>query len=99
MKSKTKNSWAAYDLKSRLRKWSILNHLKCRLGKWFIENVDRDNGLSYVKTGLNSLVRDDLIPHGLEAICVQIKRPKSKPLLIATCYRPPNSPPDIIEKN
>ena len=41
----------------------------------------------YVKTCLNSLVRDDLIPDGLEAICAQIKRPKSKPLFIATCYR------------
>ena len=30
--------------------------------------------------------------------CVQIKQPKSKPLLIAACHRPPNSPPDIIEK-
>ena len=29
--------------------------------------------------------------HNLELICAKIKKPKSKPLLITTWYRPPNS--------
>ena len=35
--------------------------------------------------------RADLIPVNAEAICLEIKKPKAKPVLISTCYRPPGS--------
>jgi hypothetical protein len=34
----------------------------------------------------------DLIPDGLEAICLEIKRTKSKPFFVISWYRPPKSP-------
>ena len=43
-------------------------------------------------------MRDDLLVQGIEAICVEIKKVKSKLLLIATCYRPPNSATEISDK-
>ena len=35
--------------------------------------------------------REDLAVENVELICIEVKKPKSKPLLIATWYRPPNS--------
>jgi hypothetical protein len=43
-------------------------------------------------------LRQDLIPDGLEAICLEIKRTKSKPVFIISWYRPPNSPAEIFDK-
>ena len=37
------------------------------------------------------LIREDLIADRLEAICIEIIKPKSKPFLDATWYRPPTS--------
>jgi hypothetical protein len=34
----------------------------------------------YIKTAINANLRQDLIPVGLEVICLEIKRTKSKPL-------------------
>ena len=33
----------------------------------------------------------DLIPANVEGVCLEVTRPKSKPILIASVYRPPNS--------
>ena len=52
----------------------------------------------YVKTSINACLREDLIPCGLEAICLEIKRTNSKPFLVITWYRPPNSPAEIFDK-
>ena len=38
----------------------------------------------YVQTALNANVRLNLVPDGLEAVCVEIQRLKSKPLLNGT---------------
>ena len=35
--------------------------------------------------------REDVAVENIELICLEVKKPKSKPLLIATWYRPPNS--------
>ena len=35
--------------------------------------------------------RADLIPVNAEAICLEVKKPKAKPVLISTWYRPPGS--------
>ena len=45
----------------------------------------------YVKSNVNFIRRDDLIPTNLEAVCIEILKPKSKPFLVATWYRPPDT--------
>ena len=59
----------------------------------FRKDRNREGGgvVLYVQTALNANVRLNLVPDGLEAVCVEIQRLKSKPLLNGTCYRAPNS--------
>lgn len=45
----------------------------------------------YIRDTVNFKTRSDLIPEDLEAICVQVHNPNSKPFAIVGCYRPPNS--------
>ena len=45
----------------------------------------------YIRSHIPYIVRKDLMTDSLELICVEIKKLKSKPLLITTWYRPPNS--------
>jgi hypothetical protein len=52
----------------------------------------------YIKTAINANLRQDLIPDGLEAICLEIKRTKSKPFFVISWFRPPNSPTEIFDK-
>ena len=66
----------------------------------FRKDRNREGGgvALYIKTALNANVRLDLVPDGLEAVCVEIQRLKSKPLLIGTWYRPPNSAIEMMDK-
>ena len=45
----------------------------------------------YIRSHIPYIVRKDLMTDSLELLCVEIKKLKSKPLLITTWYRPPNS--------
>ena len=48
---------------------------------------------------VNVLSRSDLIPEELEAICIEVRQAKSKPILIASVYRPPISAlVDVFDK-
>ena len=38
--------------------------------------------------------RLDLLSNELEAICIEITKPRSKPYVIFACYRPPDSDAD-----
>ena len=40
--------------------------------------------------GVSMYIRKNAVEN-IELICIEVKKPKSKPLLIATWYRPPNS--------
>lgn len=51
----------------------------------------------YVESSLNILIRNDLMPAELELICIEIHKPKFRPLLITSWYRPPNSNAHIME--
>ena len=51
----------------------------------------------YVESSLNILIRNDLMPAELELICIEIPKPKFKPFLITSWYRPPNSNAHIME--
>ena len=50
----------------------------------------------YLRSNLNYRVREDLIMEKLECLTVEITKPRSRPFLVSTWYRPPNSPPDIL---
>lgn len=45
----------------------------------------------YIRKRIPYINRQELIPNVLEAICIEVNKPKSKPLLVTTWYRPPNS--------
>ena len=46
----------------------------------------------YLRTNLNYRIRDDLNDDDLECLIVEISKPQSSTFLVATWYRPPNSP-------
>ena len=68
------------------------------------EIVRRDRNLNgrcgggicfYIRSCMNFSVRYDLKFDELENLCISINKPRSKPFLIVTWYRPPNS---VVEK-
>jgi len=50
----------------------------------------------YVQSNINFSVHPDLSDIHFENICIEISKPQSKPCLIATWYRPPNSSTEIF---
>ena len=46
----------------------------------------------YVKCNLNDKIREDLSSDELEYLTIEIIKPRSRPLLKSTWYRPPDSP-------
>jgi hypothetical protein len=50
----------------------------------------------YYRSVLNVMNRQDLIPANVEAVCLEVTRPKSKPILITSVYRPPNSRIELL---
>ena len=45
----------------------------------------------YVKKSINFIVRNDLNMETLENLCLEIQQPRSKPFVVVTWYRPPDS--------
>ena len=50
----------------------------------------------YVRSYINFSLRPDLSDIHLENLCIEIRKPRSKPFLIVTRYRPPNSSTEIF---
>ena len=50
----------------------------------------------YIKTSINFVVCSNLNVPNLENLCIEIRKPNSKPFLIATCYRSPCSSIDLF---
>ena len=50
----------------------------------------------YKKTSINFGVPSDLNVLNLENLCIEIRKPNSRPFLIATWYRPPCSSIDLF---
>ena len=51
----------------------------------------------YLRSSINYKIRDDLVPSELEAVCVEIIKPHSKPFLVSTVYRPPSAPAEFFD--
>ena len=57
----------------------------------------KDGGVGfYVKTSINFVVCSNLNVPNLENVWIEIRKPNSKPFLIATWYRPPCSSIDLF---
>ena len=48
----------------------------------------------YLRSSINYKTRNDLVPDGLEAVCLEICRPNSRNFIVASVYRPPDNSPD-----
>ena len=46
----------------------------------------------YIKSSINFSVRNDLNIAHLENLCIEVRKPQSKSLIVVNWYRPPNSP-------
>ena len=46
----------------------------------------------FIKNNLNFRIREDLSKVNLEFLAIEVCKPHSRPFLVATWYRPPNSP-------
>ena len=51
---------------------------------------------AYLRSSSNYHVRSDLVPSDLEAICLEICKPHSRPFMVVTIYRPPDAPNDFL---
>ena len=52
----------------------------------------------YIRSSIGHTIRNDIKDEDLEFLCVQISKPKVKPFLVSTWYRPPNSSIHLFEK-
>ena len=52
----------------------------------------------YVRTVIPYIIRKDLLQDPLELLCIEVKKPKSKPLFISTWYRPPSAKIELFQK-
>ena len=57
----------------------------------FKKKISDISTLIYIRNSINYTVRDDLTDESLEAITLEISKPKSKPFLINSWYRPPDA--------
>ncbi|RUA05885.1 MAG: hypothetical protein DSY43_03475, partial [Gammaproteobacteria bacterium] len=45
----------------------------------------------YLRSSINYHIRNDLVPDDIEAVCLQICKPNSRPFIVTSVYRPPDS--------
>ena len=50
----------------------------------------------YIRLDINYVVRKDLDDQLLEILSIEIRKPNSKPFVVTSWYRPPNSSPDLF---
>ena len=52
----------------------------------------------YLRNNINYQIRNDLYDDQLECVVIEIIRPHSRPFIVSTWYKPPNSPQDIFRQ-
>lgn len=50
----------------------------------------------YACSNIYHVVHEDLVSDQLENLSIEIVKPRSKPFIVATWYRPPNSPVELF---
>ena len=51
----------------------------------------------YVRNNISYMERSALVPENVEALCIEVRKPNAKPILISTWNRPPNSNSEILD--
>ena len=51
----------------------------------------------YFRDHLNVKEHNDLVPENIEAVCIEVIQVKSKPFLVTSLYRPPNTKAEIFD--
>ena len=51
----------------------------------------------YFRDHLNVKKHSDLVPENIEAVCIEVIQVKSKPVLVTSLYRPPNTKAEIFD--
>ena len=81
---------------------STISNLEIGINNYTIIRRDRTRhggGVAiYIRSTIEYKIRDDHKDDGLEFLCIEITKPKIKPFLISTWYRPPNSPVELFDK-
>lgn len=54
-------------------------------------NINGGGVALYIREHINYVIRSDLVPSSLEMIAIESSKPKVKPFIISTWYRPPDS--------
>ena len=54
-------------------------------------------GCTYLRSSINYKIRNDVIPPKLEATCVEITKPYSRPFIVASISRPPNATSEFFD--
>jgi hypothetical protein len=73
----------------RLRKYFVSDGLVSNCG-YDIIRKDRSRRGGGV-CSISYKTRNDLVPDGLEAVCLEICKPNSRTFIVASVYRPPNA--------
>ena len=50
----------------------------------------------YVRKSINFVKRSDLVLENLEAVCIEVTKPNSRPLIVSSIYKPPIAPVEIF---
>ncbi|KAK2547771.1 hypothetical protein P5673_032179 [Acropora cervicornis] len=50
----------------------------------------------YVRKSINFDKRSDLVPENLEAVCIEVTKPNSRPFIVSSIYKPPSAPVEIF---
>ena len=77
-----------------------INNDEIRIPGYVVFRKDRSrNGggvVLYIREVHNVTEKAEVVPSELEAVCIEINKPKTKPIIITTIYRPPNSNVDYM---
>lgn len=60
-------------------------------------NINGDGVAMYIRDIINYVLRDDVVPHNLEMLAIEISKPKVKSFIVSTWYRPPNSLVEVLK--
>ena len=85
--NESKIDWSISDFEVFIHNYTLLRRDRTRQG----------SGVAlYIKNNIPFLVRQDLVSPNLEMLCVEINKKFSRPFLISSWYRPPNSEIDLF---
>lgn len=81
---------------------STIDDSHININGYCIVRKDRNRGgggvAIYYRNHLSITSREELVPEGVEAVCIEISKSKCKPFLVASLYRPPNAKIEIFDK-